>query len=240
MPIIDWGWWESPNLPPRPITLWLPETVTYPLCVLYAHDGQNLFRPETAFAGVDWNLHNTLQDLIDKGQARSTLVVGIGNTPERMHEYAPGPKGNAYLRFLTDQLRPRLQEEFPISLDPSDHFLMGSSMGGIISAYMMCKLPEQFGGAACLSTHWPWHNGEMVHWMRRNLIPPGHHRWYFDWGTETADAPYRPYQEEMDEILTQRGYRRGKDWETLNFPGHDHSEGSWRSRVHLPLRFLLF
>ena len=28
-------------------------------------------------------------------------------------------------------------------------------MGGMISAYAISEYPEIFGGAACLSTHWP-------------------------------------------------------------------------------------
>ena len=240
MPLLEYGWWEAPQLKPRPITLWLPERATAPLCVLFAHDGQNLFRPETSFAGVDWGLHQAVQSLMDQGLARPTMIVGLGNTPDRLKEYEPGPLANAYLRFLIEDLRPHLQERFPMSLDPADHYLIGSSMGGIISTYALCKWPEQFGGAACLSTHWPHNHGHMVPWLNHNLVHAGRHRWYFDYGDQTADAPYGPFQKQVDDIFRQRGYRQGHDWETLSFPGTDHSERSWRARVHIPLKFLLF
>ncbi|CAM5180683.1 alpha/beta hydrolase-fold protein [Alishewanella longhuensis] len=34
-------------------------------------------------------------------------------------------------------------------------FIMGSSMGGLISWYAQTQYPQVFGGAAALSTHWP-------------------------------------------------------------------------------------
>lgn len=240
MSLLDYGWWETPPLRSRPVTLWLPDAGDRPWCVLFAHDGQNLFRPETSFAGVDWALHTAVESLMEQGQARPTMIVGIGNTHDRLKEYEPGPMAQAYLRFIIEDLRPHLQHHFPISLNPQDHFLIGSSMGGIISAYALCKWPELFGGAACLSTHWPHNRGEMVPWLRHNLIPPGQHKWYFDYGDQTADAPYAPYQLEVDEIFRQRGYRFDHDYKSLYFRGADHSERAWRDRVHVPLHYLLF
>ncbi len=43
-------------------------------------------------------------------------------------------------------------ESFPS--DKENTFIMGSSMGGMISAYAIAECPDVFGGAACLSTHW--------------------------------------------------------------------------------------
>ena len=35
------------------------------------------------------------------------------------------------------------------------------------------------------------------------------------------------------------GYTFGVDWLTRKFEGAEHSERSWRERVHMPLEFLL-
>jgi len=239
MPIRDLGWWTAPGLSPRPITVWIPSYPHSCMSVLYAHDGQNLFHPEQAFGGVDWGLQHTLESMIGSGKARPTMIVGLGNTPERLEDYAPGERGEAYLRFLVEDLMPQLSRHFPVSPLRHDHFLLGSSMGGIISACALCLYPEYFGGAACLSTHWTYHDGSMIEWLQSRLRPPGRHRWYFDYGDQTADAPYAAYQKRVDEMFRERGYRQGQDIQTLSFPGADHSERAWRARVHLPLHFLL-
>ncbi|MCI0525595.1 MAG: esterase family protein, partial [Acidobacteria bacterium] len=68
----------------RDVIVYLPpeyETETarrYP--VLYMHDGQNLFDPATAFAGVEWGVDATAQRLINAGELDPLIIVGIYNT----------------------------------------------------------------------------------------------------------------------------------------------------------------
>ena len=112
-------------------------------------------------------------------------------------------------------------------------------MGGLISAYAICEYPEVFGGAGCVSIHWPLGDGLIVDWFARHLPKPGSHRLYFDFGTETLDAAYEPYQRRVDAIMRAAGYTEGRDWLTLKFAGAAHSEKSWRERVDLSLAFLL-
>jgi enterochelin esterase-like enzyme len=116
---------------------------------------------------------------------------------------------------------------------------MGSSMGGLISLYALCEVPQMFGAAACLSTHWVAGEGVVIDYLRRALPPPGTHRVYFDYGTETLDAEYEVWQVQADQIMRAAGYTEGEDWVTRKFVGAEHSERAWRERLHLPLRFLL-
>ncbi|MDS4070808.1 MAG: alpha/beta hydrolase, partial [Candidatus Competibacter sp.] len=71
------------------------------------------------------------------------------------------------------------------------------------------------------------------------LPKAGRHRLYFDFGTETLDVAYEPYQQRMDEWVRRAGYQAGRDWLTRRFDGAEHSERAWRARVHIPLAFLL-
>ena len=73
----------------------------------------------------------------------------------------------------------------------------------------------------------------------RALPRPGSHKIYFDFGTETLDAKYEPYQLRADDVMRRAGYRENRDWVTRKFPGAEHSERSWRQRVDVPLIFLL-
>jgi enterochelin esterase-like enzyme len=116
---------------------------------------------------------------------------------------------------------------------------MGSSMDGLISLYGVLDYPQVFGGAACVSTHWPAGDAAMVGYVQGALPEPGNHRFYFDHGTATLDSLYPPLQAIVDRSMRATGYVEGLDWTTRVFPSADHSERSWRRRVSEPLIFLL-
>jgi predicted alpha/beta superfamily hydrolase len=247
---------------PRNVDVWLPPGYTagstaYP--VVYIHDGQNLFDPALAYGGVDWGLDEAVVRLMQAGQIEGAIVVGIWNTgDDRWREYmprkalaAPGaierfgqeaggePLSDRYLEFLVGELKPFVDEHYRTLPGRQHTFVMGSSMGGLISLYALCEYPGVFGGAGCLSTHWPAAGGATIDYLQRALPAPGAHRLYFDYGTETLDAEYEPYQQRADAILRAAGYCPGVDWLTRRVEGAEHSERSWRERVHIPLLFLL-
>jgi enterochelin esterase-like enzyme len=119
-------------------------------------------------------------------------------------------------------------------------------MGGLISMYALCEYPDVFGGAACLSTHWPgtfsMDNNPIpaafMKYMRTHLPSPKTHKIYFDYGDATLDALYPPLQQMADEIMKEKGFN-AKNWLTKFFPGEDHSENAWKKRLDIPLVFLL-
>lgn len=124
--------------------------------------------------------------------------------------------------------------------------IAGSSMGALISIYALCEYPDVFGGAACLSTHWPGiftlENNPVLDaffsYLEHHLPAPGKNRIYFDYGTETLDSLYPALQTRVDNLLIKKGYT-SKQWITRSWPGQDHSERSWRSRLDYPVLFLL-
>jgi cobalamin biosynthesis Co2+ chelatase CbiK len=95
-----------------------------------------------------------------------------------------------------------------------------------------------FGGAGCVSTHWPIGKGIVIKYLKTKLPKPGKNRFYFDFGTGKMDAPYEKYQAMVDHIMRENGYQPGKDWLTRKYPKADHAEKYWRERVHIPLEFL--
>ncbi len=247
----------------RHVDVWLPpdyETKTSQrYAVLYMHDGQNLFDPKQSFIGVDWAMDETMTKLLAEQKIRPTLVVGIWNSPKRRAEYMPekafallseaekakfveqhgsAPFSNRYLQFLVSELKPFIDSTFRTLPERENTFIMGSSMGGLISLYAICEYPNVFGGAGCLSTHFPIGNGIMIDYMKTHLPEPATHKIYFDYGTETLDKDYEPYQQKADAIMREKGFTE-KNWITRKFIGDEHSERAWRKRVHLPLLFLL-
>jgi predicted alpha/beta superfamily hydrolase len=247
----------------RRVEVWQPDAIPAGerLPVIYMHDGQNLFDPATAYGGVDWGVQEAVIRLMQAGRLRGVIIVGVWNTSERWREYMPAvklkgssakvilknflakaggkPLSDQYLRFLVEELKPFIDTRYPTLPDRDNTFIMGSSMGGLISLYALCRYPGVFRGAGCLSTHWPAGESPLVEALGALIPPAGEHRLYFDYGTATLDANYEPYQIQMDTLLRAKGYTADEDWMTRKFEGAEHNEAAWRERVHIPLEFLL-
>ena len=244
--------------------------------VIYMHDGQMLFDAKTTWNKQAWFVDQTLTRLINSGQIAPTLVVGVWNNGKYRHsEYFPQkflqhllpgprqllfekalqnkPQADAYLRFLVEELKPAIDQRYPTLVGPANTVLMGSSMGGLISVYALNEYPHIFGGAAGLSTHWIGGYEASSHiplaaymYLRDHLAPPLGHKIYQDHGTLELDALYAPYQQFVDQIIRDKGYREqtGKQGEPFNFmtrvfEGTGHNEKAWAARLDIPVLFLL-
>lgn len=161
------------------------------------------------------------------------------------------PQADKYLKFIVEELKPFIDKNFSVKKDVKNTFIAGSSMGGLISLYAICEYPKIFGGAACLSTHTPMIMKEKItpdvdtdiaskfrDYLRNNLPNPRNHKIYFDYGDQTLDSFYKPFQEKIDLIMVEKGFST-ENWITKYFPGKDHSEKSWSERLDIPMLFLL-
>ncbi len=246
----------------RNVDVWLPpgypEDKKYP--VLYMHDGQNIFEPISSIGGVAWEMDKAITRLVDAKKIPSLILVGVWNSDIRWREYMPqkayeaadfeknrktfiqlaggDSNSDSYLKFLVEEVKPFIDTHYPTLPDQVNTFIMGSSMGGLISLYAISQYPDVFYGAGCLSTHWLAGFNELVDEMAKILPDPKSHKLYFDYGTLGHDAHYEPYQLQMDEYLRHAGYDT-PNWMTRKFEGADHNEAAWRARVAIPLEFLL-
>jgi len=277
--IPDLGSVKSRYADPRRVVVWIPPSYSKrgpKHAVLYMHDGQNLFDKATAGYGMEWEIDEHLSKLIADKKVRPTIVVGIWNTPKRLQEYVPSkaftslpadyrdkvralyggdPLSDGYLKFIVRELRPMIDARFNVKTDRANTFIMGSSMGSLISLYAIDEYPQIFGGAGMMSTHWPLSfnpdgkplsdtdyeivSAAFERYLAPALPDPRTHKLYFDHGSETLDAIYKRYQDRVDAVVAKRGYKQGVNWLTRNYPGQKHNEISWASRVDVPLTFLL-
>lgn len=259
----------------RNIDIWLPEDYdsTKKYAVIYMHDGQMLFDSTSTWNRQEWGADEVASRLMSENSIKSCIIVGIWNRDKfRYAEYFPEKSlhslskmrqarltrramygkalGDEYLRFLVNEVKPYIDSNYSTYSDRANTIIMGSSMGGLISLYALCEYPEVFGGAGCLSTHFPMTGVNFFtrkdnriarafrNYLKTNLPDPGDHRIYFDYGTETLDKSYEPYQKKVDSLLISAGFSE-KNWVTRKFENHDHSERSWNSRLDVPLTFLL-
>jgi len=275
--LIHLGMIRSAYVAPREVVVWVPDdydAASTRYAVLYMHDGRNLFDPTTAYNGQVWGVDAAVARLMAAHEIRPTLIVGIDNTPARSREYMPAkvfdaldpatrqtlsedmkgdPLSDAYLNFLTKELKPLIDARFRTLKGREATFIMGSSMGGLISMYALAEYPDVFGGAGCLSTHWPLPAFSMGgpkipaqpalaafdRYLQASSLKHRPGRIWFDHGDQTLDSFYAPYQTHIDATLTGLGWTKGVDFESRVYPGAAHNEASWRSRLEDPLRFLL-
>lgn len=243
--------------------------------VLYMHDGQMLYDASQTWNKQSWEVDEVLDKLIASHQVNPVIIVGIWNGGTTRHyDYFPqkpfemlskkqqdsiynlnrseGVKlfngkvnSDNYLKFIVKELKPLIDKKYAVHKDIHHTYIAGSSMGGLISMYAICEYPDVFGGAACLSTHWPGifqlENNPIPNafyrYLKMKLPNPKNHKLYFDFGTATLDALYEPLQNEVDLIIKQKGYD-SKHWMTKKFEGENHSELAWQKRLHIPFLFL--
>jgi predicted alpha/beta superfamily hydrolase len=245
----------------RHVEIWLPpgydssSTRRYP--VLYMSDGQNLFDPRIANTGVDWGVDEAVVRLVRRGVIPPIIVVGVWNTADRGPEYSPWQRAPEYARFLINELMPRVNREFRTLTGPGHTAVMGSSMGGLLSFYLVAHHPDAFGACGCLSTHFPLSEAMVTRvfpgavassepdttpYILRDIaagltVPKGT-RYWFDYGTRGLDSTYGPTHEAVRRWLLTQGLVEGRDFVVRRFEGATHNEASWRERLEDPLQFL--
>ncbi len=226
----------------RTIIVWLPPgydnepAKRYP--VLYAHDGQNLFDPATAFAGVDWRLDETATRLIKRGRIAPIIIVGLYNTPARLEEYADTPVGRNYMKLLVEEVKPFIDQTYRTRPERDNTAVMGSSMGGLVSLYLLWKYPHVFSKAACLSGSLSWKKCHVLKMIADDTNPPRAVKIYFDHGGLGKEGEHARDFGRLRELLAAKGYREGVDFMCYFDKKGDHSERSWARRVKRPLTFL--
>lgn len=258
---------KSAFVQPRNVDVWLPDSfdITKKYSVVYMHDGQMLFDASKTWNKTSWDADETFGRLLQDGKIDDCIVVGIWNVPEkRFADYFPQkilpnipdaikskilkqqingePSADHYLKFIVEELKPLIDQKYPTKTDSAHTFMIGSSMGGLISIYAICEYPTVFGGVACLSIHSPLASFELINdktddevaskfraYLVENLPKANSRKIYFDYGNLTGDSFYEPYQKKIDQIMLQKGFSKNY-WQTLFFEGESHTETSWAKR----------
>jgi enterochelin esterase-like enzyme len=252
---------RSAHAAARRVDVWLPPGLERgaraPLLVI--QDGQNLFEARHGMGGQTWQM-----DQAALRQPVAPVIIGVWNTPARRREYLPAdmeqllpldireriasanggpPLSDGYLAFLADELVPWARATLPVSHRRRDTLVA------------LCRYPDLFGAAGCLSMHWPlltdaaaYQRGELEtprvlaaldRFAQRSLVRPGRHRLFLDRGTRNLDSLYPPYSAHMDRAMAALGWREANGLRSLVIEGGDHNEASWRTRVDAALSWLL-
>jgi predicted alpha/beta superfamily hydrolase len=238
----------------RLLRVWLPPdyegspATRYP--VLYLNDGQNLFDPATAFAGVPWQVGETATRLIVEKKIRPLVIVGIDNTGKnRAREYIPyksrdpkilHPQGKCYPEFLQREVMPLIEANYRVAKEAENTGLGGSSLGGLITLYTQLAAPGIFGQLLIESPSLFVADGKVLDECRRFRAWP--QRVYIGMGTKEVGDPQKDAKivasaQELAEILERAGLNEKRLRLRID-EGATHSESAWAARFPEALEFL--
>jgi predicted alpha/beta superfamily hydrolase len=212
--------------------------------VLYMHDGQNLFDPDTAFGGNEWRLDDTAEEMIERGVIEPLIIVGIYNTGEkRIQEYTPsadpklgGGKADLYGRMLVEEVKPFIDRTYRTLHGSNNTGLGGSSLGGLVTLHLGLKYPHIFGRLAVLSPSVWWDNKVILREIERLPAKPPLKIW-LDMGTAEGGMSLED-TEMLRDAMRAKGWSEGDDLAYFEIEGATHSERAWAERVGPFLQFL--
>jgi enterochelin esterase-like enzyme len=240
----------------RLLRVWLPpgyddaenDGRKYP--VFYLNDGQNLFDRATAFAGVEWQVDETADQLIREGKVRPLIVVGIDNAQrERIREFLPyrsiyppilRPLGGRYLKFLLDEVMPYVSQRYRVANGSENTGLGGSSLGAIISLFTAMERPGVFGRLLLESPSLYVSNRQLLKQSRAFRQWP--EKIFLAVGTREDGDSDRSMEvvddvRHLESILRRAGLRENRLRVRIG-EGATHNEAAWAARFPDALQFL--
>lgn len=120
---------------------------SYP--VLYLQDAQNLFNEGSGYG--NWEIDKKLSILAEYGRGDVIIIAIEHGSEDRIKEYifdndnvANGSEGKKYIRFITDTLKPFVDEHYRTKKDRDNTGIGGSSLGALISIYSGFLYPEVY------------------------------------------------------------------------------------------------
>ena len=125
------------------------ETSNLDYPVLYLQDAQNLFNENAQYG--NWEIDKKLAVMAEYNIGKIIIIAVEHAEKERIKEYNVGNtvlgngQGKKYIRFLTDTLKPFIDENFRTKSDRENTGIGGSSMGGLVSIFSGIMYPEVFG-----------------------------------------------------------------------------------------------
>ena len=165
--------------------------------VLYMHDGQNIFYSKESYSGYSWKIIPTIKH---HKELPKLIIVGIDNAGEkRLDEYGPwltdtgshdfsqaGGMGMEYGQWVVDTVKPFIDHHYRTQPQREHTLLAGSSMGGIITAYMGARYPETFGHLGVFSLASWFSEPAFMHFIHQNPLNPNS-RVFIQVGTKEGD-----------------------------------------------------
>ena len=226
------------------LSVFIPSQAEGPWKLLLFNDGQDA-------DGLHLLPH--LNGLARMGEIRPCLVVAV-HAFNRLQEYGVagnpdfekrGSLAGAYAAFITKELLPGLERNFPLSKTPSDRAIAGCSLGGLSAFDIAWNYPNQFGKVAVFSGSFWWRKkaleagytdaDRIAHHMVRVSQPGKKLEFWFEAGTEDekSDRNNNGIIDSIDDTLdlitelVLKGFELNKHITYVEIKGGKHDLATW-------------
>jgi len=220
--------------------------------VLYMFDGHNAFFDKDATYGKSWGIGKYL-----KRNRIPLIVVGVdcnhGEHDERVQEYSPYDfeytagdgtgeaqlfkgYGNDTLEWFTKVLKPQIDSSYRTIAGREGTFVMGSSMGGLMSLHALLRYNHVFSKACALSPAMElWYDSILTEINRYDYFADT--ELYIDYGMLEEDF------EGCYDALVEINARLAERNISITFrtvPNGDHNEASWERQLPFAISTLMY
>ncbi len=242
------NWYSNTLQNARTIRVYLPpaylENSGQRFPVIYLQDGQNQFDDASAFGGVSWNAGGAMNQGAAGGSIHEAILVGVDASANRISEYTPVPdpqdgggNASAYLAFLTGELKPWVDATYRTLPGRESTGILGSSLGGLLSADAGLSRPDVFGLIGVMSPSTWWDNDWIIAAVQGSTSAPQKPlKVYVDSGDSG------PSNDDVTQTAQLQQAYRGLGTVQVQYlvqKGGQHSETYWRQRLPGALAFLL-
>jgi metallo-beta-lactamase class B len=198
--------------------------------VVYMQDGQNLFDAFYSFAGVEWEVDESMNELNQDGDD-GAIVVGVDNGGvDRINEYSPwfhpqygGGDGELYASFLANTLKPHIDSHYRTLPAREYTAIAGSSLGANISLFTAIEYPDIFSKVGIFSPAFWFSDSIYEHVTEKGIVAPM--RFYFVAGDHES-ATIIENMMEMFDTLESAGQPEN-EMELIHHADGAHSEWYW-------------
>jgi len=214
---------------------------SYP--VLYLQDAQNLFDEDAPFG--NWAIDKQMAALAKRGMGDLIIIAIDHGGKERINEYSPyfhrkfgKGKGIKYSRFIINTLKPYVDTHFRTLVDRKHNGIGGSSMGGLISAYIGLVHAEYFSKMMIFSPSF-WYSDE-IYFDAFNYAYTHPSRIYLYGGEQESEYMSKHIHKFRDAIQYQSQDELYNQWKVVINPDGHHTESDWRDEFPSAIEWLYF
>ncbi len=216
-------------------------TKSYP--VLYLQDAQNLFNEQAPFG--NWAIDKHMANLASKGMGDLIIIAIDHGGRERIKEYSPyfhrkfgKGNGHKYAEFMVQTLIPYVNAHFRTLTDRDHTGIGGSSMGGLISAYIGLVHAKFFSKLMIFSPSF-WYS-DKIYFDAFNYDYTLPSKIFIYGGDKESEQMSKHIHRFADAVKDKRYHGVSNDWKIeINPKGH-HTERDWGIAFPNAIKWLFF
>lgn len=234
----------------RDIIIYIPDSYynsekKYP--VIYFHDGMEAFFKEWALSGESLRANETVDMLSRIGEIPEAICVGISNKFNRFSEYShyhfhsdefgidTDGLGEKYENFILKEIIPMIEETYRTN---GERYLVGSSMGGVVSLMIGARNQDVFKGVVAMSSYLEIDGRKPTQYIKESDLS-NMPKLYLDYGAKEDKEVYAIQNEELREVLLEKGLKEGEDFLFIVDEEGAHSEKFWAKRLPNALKYIM-